>query len=95
MGRAIQPPLNGPDDDTVARWVGRFNRDGLAAMVPRHGGGPRIRYGDDQRRRILAEGKRTPRRERDGTAAWSLSTLRRALRCAQDGHVRPGGGKSR
>ena len=25
--------------DTVARWVAGFNRAGLAAVVPRHGGG--------------------------------------------------------
>ena len=25
--------------DTVAQWVARFNHDGLAAVVPRHGGG--------------------------------------------------------
>jgi hypothetical protein len=25
--------------DTVARWVAGFNRDGLAALVPHHGGG--------------------------------------------------------
>src|SRR3712207_2628196 len=32
--------------DTVARWVAGFNRDGLAAVVPHHGGGHRIRYGE-------------------------------------------------
>ena len=31
--------------DTVARWVAGFNRDGLTALVPRHGGGHPIRYG--------------------------------------------------
>ena len=31
--------------DTVARWVACFNRDGLAAVVPRYGGGHRISYG--------------------------------------------------
>ena len=71
--------------DTVAAWVGRFNRDGLAAVVPRHGGGPRVRYADEQRRRILAETRRPPERERDGPATWSLSTLKTALRRAKDG----------
>ncbi|HVI35288.1 MAG TPA: helix-turn-helix domain-containing protein, partial [Gaiellales bacterium] len=41
--------------DTVARWVAGFNRDGLAALVPRHGGGHRIRYGEVEQRRIVAE----------------------------------------
>ena len=71
--------------DTVARWVAGFNRDGLAALVPHHGGGHRIRYGEAEQRRILAEVARVPERARDGTATWSLTTLRDALRRAEDG----------
>ena len=71
--------------DTVARWVAGFNRDGLAAVVPRHGGGHRIRYGGTEQRRILVEVARPPDRARDGTATWSLTTLRAALRRADDG----------
>jgi transposase len=71
--------------DTVARWVAGFNRDGLAAVVPRHGGGHRVRYGEAEQRRILAEVARAPERARDGTATWSLTTLRDALRRAADG----------
>ena len=71
--------------DTVARWVAGFNRDGLAAVVPRHGGGHRVRYGGAEQRRVLAEVARVPERARDGTATWSLATLRDALRRAEDG----------
>jgi transposase len=71
--------------DTVARWVVGFNRNGLATVAPRHGGGHRIRYGEAAQRRILAEVARVPERARDGTATWSLSTLRDALRRAEDG----------
>ena len=71
--------------DTVARWVAGFNRDGLAAVVPRHGGGHRVRYGEAAQRRILAAVARAPERARDGTATWSLTTLRDALRRADDG----------
>lgn len=71
--------------DTVARWVARFNREGLAAVIPRHGGGHPVRYGEKRQRRILAEVARAPDRVRDGTATWSLSTLRSALRRAPDG----------
>jgi len=53
--------------------------------VPRHGGGHRIRYGEAERRRILAEVARPPDRARDGTATWSLTALRAALRRAEDG----------
>jgi transposase len=42
-------------------------------------------YADAQRERILAEARRKPHRDRDGTATWSLTTLRRALREAPDG----------
>jgi transposase len=71
--------------DTVAQWVARFNRLGLPALTPGHGGGQPQRYTARERARILAEVQRTPDREVDGTATWSLSTLQRALRCAPDG----------
>ena len=71
--------------DTVARWVAGFNRDGLAALVPGHGGGHRVRYGAVEQRRILTEAARPPDRARDGTATWPLTTLRAALRRADDG----------
>ena len=73
------------DNDTVAAWVARFNREGLAAVQPRHGGRPSIRYGAAEQQRILEEARRPPDRARDGTATWSLSTLQRALRRADDG----------
>ena len=69
-------------NETISAWVSRFNRDGLAAVRPGHGGGPRTRYGADAQKRILAEMARLPQREQDGTATWSLSLLQRALRKA-------------
>jgi transposase len=71
--------------DAVGALVARFNREGVAAVEPRHGGGPRVTYGATERERILAEVQRTPDRERDGTATWSLTRLQRALRRAEDG----------
>jgi transposase len=71
--------------DTVSRWVRRFNREGLAAVEPRHGGGPPPTYTAVERERILAEVRRTPDRKQDGTATWSLGTLKRTLRRAPDG----------
>jgi hypothetical protein len=38
-----------------------------------------------EQRRILAEVVPAPERARDGTATWSLTTLRDALRRAEDG----------
>ena len=72
-------------DDAVSQLVSRFNREGLAAIEPRHGGGPPVVYGVEARKRILSELQRQPERERDGTATWSLSTLQRALHEAPDG----------
>ena len=71
--------------DAVARLVARFNREGLAAIVPGHGGGAPVVYQEAERARILAEARRAPDRDSDGTATWSRSTLRRALRQAPDG----------
>ena len=71
--------------DAVCHLVSRFNREGLAALRPRHAGGPRRAYGEKERDRGLAEAARTPTPERDGTASWSLAALREALRSAPDG----------
>jgi len=71
--------------DAVSHLVSRFNREGLAAIEPRHGGGPPIEYGVEERKRILAEFERQPDREKEGTATWSLNTLQQALRTATDG----------
>jgi transposase len=71
--------------DAVARLVARFNREGLAAIAPGHGGGAAVIYKEGERARILAEVRRAPDPDADGTATWSLSTLRRALRAAPDG----------
>jgi hypothetical protein len=71
--------------DAVAKLVSRFNREGLVALAPRHAGGPPVVYDVATRERILREFRRTPDREQDGTATWSLTTLQRALRRAPDG----------
>jgi transposase len=71
--------------DAVAQLVTRFNREGLEALYPRHGGGPAARYTSGERERILSEARRPPAHEPDGTATWSLVTLQRALRRAPDG----------
>src|SRR5688500_15288300 len=46
--------------DAVAHLVERFNVEGRAALDPRHGGGPPVRYGPDKRERILREVRRVP-----------------------------------
>jgi len=69
--------------DAISLLVARFNRDGVAAVMPGHGGGPPVQYTARARELILAQARRTPDRERDGTATWSLSTLQCALRQQQ------------
>lgn len=71
--------------DAVAHLIARFNAQGLSALETRHGGGPPIRYSSVACERILREFRRAPDRRLDGTATWSLVTLRRALRRAPDG----------
>jgi transposase len=71
--------------DAVSQLVARFNREGLGAVEPGHGGGPTPTYELKERERILAEARRAPDREKDGSATWSLNTLCRALRRADDG----------
>jgi hypothetical protein len=71
--------------DAVARLVSRFNKEGMLSVFGHHGGGPAIEYGIEQQARILQEFARVPEREEDGTATWSLSTLQRVLRKADDG----------
>jgi transposase len=71
--------------DAVAHLIARFNAQGLPALETCHGGGPPIRYTLVERERILREFRRAPDRRLDGTATWSLVTLRRALRRASDG----------
>jgi transposase len=72
-------------NDAVSQLVHRFNQEGLAALVVRHGGGPDVKYGLAERARILAEVRRQPDRTQDGTATWSVSLLQKALRQAPDG----------
>jgi transposase len=71
--------------DAVAHLVTRFNKTGLAALPVRHGGGQPKRYTAAEQARILQEVQRTPDRDTDRTATWSLTTLQRALRQAPDG----------
>jgi transposase len=71
--------------DAVSHLVARFNAEGMAALTPRHGGGRRPTYGPEATGRIAAVAARTPTPEADGTATWSLSALRRALRGGPDG----------
>jgi transposase len=71
--------------DAVSHLVARFNRAGLAALDPRHGGGHKPTYDAVAQARILREAARTPTPEADGTTTWSLAILRRVLRTAADG----------
>ena len=71
--------------DAVGALVARFNAEGLAALAPRRPPGRAPTYDETARARILAEFARPPDREADGTATWSLKTLRDALRRAEDG----------
>lgn len=74
----------------VSTLVSRFNKVGLAALTPGHGGGRRPTYRDEDKQRIIDEFKREPDRKDDGTAVWSIETLKKSLRGAGDGLVNVG-----
>jgi transposase len=65
---------------TVANLVGRFTTTGLSALRIAAGRGRRLTSTTPERTQIVATAQRPPRRRDDGTATWSLSTLRRTLR---------------
>ena len=67
-------------NDAVSQLVSRFNQEGLNALIPKHGGGPQVVYGEAEKQQILAEVQRQPDRKKDGTATWSLTSLQRSLR---------------
>lgn len=69
----------------VSDLVSRFNRLGLDALETHHAGGKPVVYGTDEKERILREWARKPSRKKDGTATWSIDTLRQALHKAADG----------
>lgn len=71
--------------DAVATMIIRFNKEGLQAIQPRHGGGAVVKYSAVERERVLAEFRRLPDPEKDGTKTWSVSTLQKALHKAPDG----------
>jgi transposase len=64
----------------VAALVGRFNRQGLAALRIASGRGRKATYDLSARTLIVSTAQRAPDRCQDGTATWSLSTLKRSLR---------------
>ena len=66
--------------DAVGRLVAQFNKAGIAVLNLRHGGGPSIVYGSEQRSKILKAVQKQPDRQTEGTATWSLTTLQRSLR---------------
>lgn len=72
-------------NDAVSKLISRFNQEGLDALIPGHGGGFAVQYGETEKERILREFQRVPQRDIDGTASWSLQSLQRALRQAVDG----------
>ena len=66
----------------VSALVARFNCEGLDALTPRHAGGRESQYGTAEKEKILAEWQRAPDRRKDGTATWSIDTLKRSLRAS-------------
>ena len=66
--------------DSISQLVERFNQHGLEALLIAPGRGRKPTYTSEQRARIVAQLQRTPERQEDQTATWSLMLLRGALR---------------
>jgi transposase len=66
--------------DGVRKLVQRFSRDGVKALQTKAGAGCPATYTLKQRALVVAEFRRHPDRELDGTGTWSLTTLQRTLR---------------
>ncbi|HEX4608767.1 MAG TPA: hypothetical protein VH092_11240 [Urbifossiella sp.] len=71
--------------DAISHRVARFDREGVAALHPRHAGGHALTYDATARGRIRRDAARPPTPAADGTATGSRTTLRRVLRAAPDG----------
>jgi transposase len=72
---------------SVREVVERFNEHGLAALSIAAGRGRKPTYTSEQQARILREVQRTPDRQADQSATWSLSLLRKALRGTDLPHI--------
>lgn len=64
---------------SISRIAARFNQEGLQALQARHGGGAKTRYTSEHREKIVKILNSKPDREKDGTAVWSITTLKRRL----------------
>jgi transposase len=69
----------------VGQLVERFNREGLAALTPGHGGGAKTQYDSSQRQQMIELAQQPPDLETDGVSQWSLAALQRRLRSQEDG----------
>jgi len=72
---------------SVRELVKRFNEHGLTALSIAAGRGRKPTYTSAQQARVLQEVQRTPDRQEDQTATWSLSLLRKALRATDLPHI--------
>jgi transposase len=72
---------------SVTDLVARFNAQGVQVLQIAPGRGRTPTYTSTARTQIVATAQRPPTRRVDGTATWSLSLLRRALRQAGLPHI--------
>lgn len=78
--RAAAESVGRRSGDAVSQLVARFNKAGLAALEPMHGGGAQTVYDSEKRQQILEIASQLPDVEQDGALSWSLSLLQRRLR---------------
>lgn len=71
----------------VSKLVSRFNKEGTKALNVLHGGGHKVVYDAERKKKILSIVSNPPDRKTDGTATWSLKTLQNHMKRTEIGHV--------
>ena len=69
----------GMDRQTLRDWVIRYNAEGLAGLLDRHGGGCDCKLSETEQEQLVLWVRQGPDPEEDGIVRWRLSDLRQLI----------------